>query len=124
MIRTILPAISWSVFVLFLSLIPGNEIPEFQVEYLHVDKIAHAILFAGLSFFWIFGILKSQVQKILGLSSEFFVSISVFLFGILIEIIQHYWIIERQFDVFDIAANGIGILLGFSFFYLVIYKRI
>jgi VanZ family protein len=124
MLRNIIPAISWSVLVLFVSLIPGNEIPEFEVGFLHIDKLAHAILFAGLSFFWFFGLKKGGISKIVSLNTEGVVSFSVFIYGFAIELIQHYFITDRHFDIYDVLANGVGVVLGYTFFYLVIYKRI
>lgn len=123
MFKNILPAISWSVFVLFVSLIPGNELPEFQVEFLFVDKFAHAILFAGLSFFWIFGLRKAGINTLFNSKVDLILFVSILVFGIVIELLQHFVIPQRHFDAFDIVANGVGIALGFLFFNYVICKR-
>ena len=123
MIKNILPAILWSVFVLFVSLVPGNELPKFQMEFLFVDKIAHAALFAGLSFFWVFGLKKAGYKTLLNLRMDLVLFGGILLFGIGIELLQHFVIPQRHFDFFDIIANGVGIIIGFLFFNYVICKK-
>ena len=42
-----------------------------------------------------------------------------FLYGILMEVVQEYFILNRSFDLVDILANGTGCFIG----YLISIKR-
>lgn len=84
------------------------------------DKVMHVILLGTFAFcvnvllgFHTFKI--SKYQLLTG-------SVIMFLFATVEEISQ-YWIPTRTFDLLDLAANYIGILLA-SFFILKYHKRI
>ncbi len=124
MIRNLIPALLWSVFVILLSIVPGNEFPQFQDKFKDMDKFAHAFMYAGLSFLWFYGLRRSGITKLKKVNIDIIVSISILISSIALEIIQHFYIPNRHFDMFDVAANGIGILIGFTSFYFVIYRRI
>lgn len=124
MTRNLLPAIFWTVFVILISLTPGNEFPALEKDFEHIDKLAHIFLYAGLSFLWYYGLRRGGVTKLIKINIDVVMSFSILILGIVLEICQFALVPNRSFDVFDIAANGFGVLLGFGAFYFVIYRRI
>ena len=84
---------------------PGEEIP--QVDVPLADKWVHFVLFGTqtLLLLWAQPTVRKQIAT---------GAFSVALFGVTVEVLQ--WItnpfLHRQFDVGDIAANIIGVVLG------------
>ena len=91
----------YSGFVIFFSVIPLQESP---VESFPWDKVAHLCIYFILALMVIRA--ATLRKKIL---SHFLVFISLFLFGLLIECLQHC-LSYRSFDVYDIIFNSVGIL--------------
>ena len=82
----------------------------------NLDKVLHSILFFLFSFSAIIGFIKqSQFPKLHFDAVKHVVVISTLL-AIITEVIQHFFIPKRSFDVFDILADLIGIILAFGFF--------
>ncbi len=101
--------ILWAVVILVLTLIPGNNIP---VARAGTDKIVHFFIFAVLMYFMLRGFKKQSQFPYL---AEHFIRTSFIiciLYGCMIEIIQIF-IPLRSFDLFDIAANSIGVGIGY-----------
>lgn len=111
----------YNIFTLFFfslivigCFIPGNNLPKARVE--NLDKVLHSILFFLFSFSAIIGFIKqSQFPKIHFDAVKYVVGISALL-AIITETVQHFMIPRRSFDVFDILADFVGIVLGFIFF--------
>ena len=105
MIRHLWPAITWSIVVLILTLIPGNELPDVQI--VGIDKIVHVCIFGVLMILTSYGLYK--------LSSRRAVLIAILYtcaFGITIELIQPF-VPGRSFSYFDIIANTLGAAFGY-----------
>ncbi len=91
-------SIVYAIFVLAVSFAPSPE----GVSVFNLDKLMHAALYFGFAFvLW-----KGFSDK------RFF--LAAFFLGVLIEFIQPTF--GRTFSVFDIAANGAGILIYYKFF--------
>ncbi len=92
--------------ITILSLINLDNLPEIGSG--HDDKLYHAtayFVFVILSFNYL---KKIGVKKAVPIAMIF----SVF-YGIIIEVLQHALNTNRTFDVLDIAANTIGVILGY-----------
>jgi len=77
----------------------------------YLDKIAHV----GFYFLQIFLILyesKGFYSKSLTIKALAY----CFLFGILVELGQKYFLLGRSFEIWDIVANIIGSIIGILFF--------
>ena len=97
----------WSLFILIICLLPSNNIPEFTFfEYIYFDKIIHIFLYMILFILVIMG--AKKVFKIPFLIAFIYCS----LFGIMIELLQHYLIIDRDGQINDIYANFGGVIIG------------
>ena len=87
---------------MWLSVVPAFDIPNIAALSFLTDKAIHFLIFLYLSS--------------LGLLSRFTLSniyllIAIFSFGLIIEII-HFYHPYRYFELADIAANSLGILLA------------
>jgi len=88
--------------IMWLSVVPASDIPYIAALSFLTDKAIHFLIFLYLSS--------------LGLLSRFTLSniyllIAIFSFGLIIEII-HFYHPYRYFELADIAANSLGILLA------------
>ncbi|MDC1377569.1 VanZ family protein [Gammaproteobacteria bacterium] len=88
--------------IIWLSVVPASDIPNIAALSFLTDKAIHFLIFLYLSS--------------LGLLSRFTLSniyllIAIFSFGLIIEII-HFYHPYRYFELADIAANSLGILLA------------
>ncbi len=73
------------------------------------DKIFHFCAYALLTFIWVYTLnTRFKVQKNKAIA---YVSVSAMLFGIIIEVLQKVFTNTRHFDVEDITANVLGVLL-------------
>ncbi len=98
---TVLLATAWTVIILVLCLIPGNNLPEVKL-WEHTDKLIHFTLFFVLQMLW-GAAFPAYKFKILLLAS---------VYGIAIELIQHNYIPFRSFDVWDWVADTAGALVA------------
>jgi len=106
--------ILWSIFVVVLTGIPGDNIPKNNwLDKLMIDKVVHISMYAGFSFLFIFE--SNGKFAALGL-------LLGILFGVLMEIFQLYVFVSRSFDFYDMLANSIGAILGILF-YFIVFKR-
>ena len=83
------------------------------------DKTIHSLAYFVLTISWL-GSLKKETNSIVAC---LIVSAVVFVYGILIEILQGTATLYREFDFFDIMANFIGIIIAFAFF-ITVFKKI
>ncbi len=106
-------AIVWSVIIIVLCSIPGQEFPDASfIDIPHFDKIVHFGLYFILSVVAIKGI--QQQNRIKLLKSHPYLSIVIYavFLGISLELIQHYYIPFRSGDILDMLANFIGAISG------------
>lgn len=120
MIRNlILISLAWSVFILFISGIPGDSIPKTTFSNIpHFDKIVHMGLYFPLGFFLMAEFKLSKV-KWLNRLAILLTLFLVALYGGLIELGQDYLFSQRSADWYDFFADLAGGLLGILFYYLV-----
>jgi VanZ family protein len=76
------------------------------------DKWVHIGLFSILSFLFCWGIFKREISSDKYDKSFIQTGISVLLYGILMELVQRYFIPNRSFDPGDIIADGVGSFAG------------
>jgi VanZ family protein len=108
-------AIFWTSLTLVLSLIPGKDIPNFNVwEDLTSDKLYHFIFYGILGFSWF---------KVLGISWNFRLWVIISLFGVLIEFLQVTICTDRLFEIGDMIANSLGGWFGIYFTSMFLKKR-
>jgi VanZ family protein len=90
----------------FLGVTVLSVVPAPQMSGLESDKLSHFIAYSVLTLLLVLSLSGSR-----GLPRGFWVAlVLVLLYGVLIEVLQHY--IGRQFDLNDMVANAVGVALG------------
>ena len=110
-------AIFLTVGVGFGSLISLNNtsIPTVHIS----DKFLHITAYFFISLSWLLTFLK----LINSLKISTLIFLIIFLYGIIIEVLQKMFTSNRQFDFYDILANLVGIILAFLLFFIVSKKK-
>lgn len=108
-------AIVLSILVAIVSLMPSSGVPKVEIK--HLDKLVHFTMYFILSIIYSLALsFKYKKQHFKRWVYPFLLALS---FGMLIEIAQEWFTSTRNFDIFDILANGIG-----SFFGILILKKL
>lgn len=109
--------------ILFLSLlligclVPGSNLPKDHTQ--NLDKALHIILFLCFTFSSIVGCVKqSQFPKLHYFALKYVVVFSAIL-TVTIELVQHFFIPRRGFELLDIVADLVGISLAVGLFFFV-----
>ena len=100
----------YTLFLTFSLLTPGTGLPSVSIPYL--DKFVHIAALFLLTYVWLLYRDLNSVKRITVLQVVF----ACFIYGIIIEALQHWFTASRTADVFDVVANGIGCLLGYIVF--------
>ncbi len=104
-------ALTWTCSIIFLCLISFNNLPNLGIK--NTDKYVHFIFhFIFVNLWFLYFNYKNSENRIKFGKILFIVS---FLFGILIELAQQTFTINRKADIFDVIANTTG-----AFFALII----
>ena len=108
------PAISWAIFILILTGLPANKIPEIPsfLEWLSPDKAVHLLLFGILSYLILYNIRQQYLKSKFRLFVVVLVVLLSTLYGLVTELLQYYWFIGRNGNIYDFYANAIVALLG------------
>jgi VanZ family protein len=114
-----IPALLWFIFSTVLLVLPGPDIPSVGfLNKIYFDKWVHAGLFGGMTvlfsfpFIWKF----NATKKLL-----IYIAIVCALYGVAMEYVQKYIAFERDFDYFDMVADGVGCIIGY--FVSTFFKR-
>ena len=93
--------------IALLSLWPANSLPHVPF-FSGADKLVHICMYLGLSFLacWIYDIGHQRIRFIYSLLA------AVFMYGVLMEILQHTMHNGRSFDFKDMIANLVGAIIG------------
>lgn len=110
-------AISFTVFILTMSLINSNsiQIQTFQIS----DKILHASAYMVMMWVWMMLLKKHSMSK-----SLLILLIALTIFGIVVEGLQASITESRTADWKDAVANFIGLILGMTTFNWLYYRSI
>ena len=111
-IKTFWPAYVWLILSTFLFCLPGTVLPKADwFDTIQLDKWIPVGLFSTMVLFWCLPFLHRPVkQRFTKLFTG--IAISFFAYGILMELVQHFFILNRSFDWGDIAADAVGCLVG------------
>jgi len=120
--RNLLPlAILYTILVTVALLYPTTGVPQFNIPFL--DKLVHVLIHWLLTFIWLSYFFLSDRYHF---SSKMVVLVlfTCFFYGIVVEAFQRWFTLTRTFDIFDIAANGLGDLTGLLSFWIIKKKII
>lgn len=100
------PAIVWTILIVLACTLPGKSLPNAPI--LGFDKIVHVGMFVGWTSLWLLLFPKSR----------FFLVLLGIAFGIFLEFYQQWLPFNRTFDWWDAAADGLGVMVGLGFYFL------
>ena len=104
-VRVVL-ALSYLTLISFLFCLPGSAIPKVNfLSEVHFDKWVHVGFFFVLALLWLWSFAFSKNRNVLLL-------VGAAGYGFLVELVQHYFIANRSFDVGDLIADIAGAALG------------
>lgn len=117
-------AVFWTVGILLAMTVPTGDLPGTQ-SFLGVDKIVHALLFAGFGGLWLRGLCppaSEQVRSCFRRRAGIFFVVGV-LFAAATEVYQHLLPIRRLADPYDVTANLVGFTAAFVGYYVYHVRR-
>ncbi len=100
-------AITITIAIAVLSLMHITASPKI-IPFAYDDKLKHCLAYFVLTCSWFFALDSSNKFA----KYSFRMGIAIFLYGILMEFLQHHYTNYRQGDMFDILANSFGIFLA------------
>ena len=106
-------AILYSGVISILFFVPSQKLP--NITFSGTDKIIHSLVHFVLINLWLFYIYFKNRYTIQA-KWILILLLSMLLYGIVIEILQDLFTVSRKADLFDVAANFTGSLLGIFFF--------
>lgn len=94
----------------FLSLTPGDKLPNITFDLFRIDTAAHILMYLFLVFLMLLGFFHQNNE----LNRFWVVGIVVYvmLVGLLIEVAQGSMVSNRFFGWDDIVANSVGTFIG------------
>lgn len=109
-------AVLWGLFLILLHLLPGRVFPELPtyLDLLHPDKLVHLGMFAILVILEIHAFKKPGTPAFIAARPGLWAVSLALLFGIVMEITQHYLIPNRFGSVYDLIANAAGCFAGWG----------
>jgi len=119
-VSTVVFAIIWLLIITTLLCIPGTELPKIKWENkIWLDKWVHVFLFMVLVILWnnVYAGKKNTQNNIRKIFFQ--IMILGILYGILMELVQKYFIPYRTFDFIDMIADAAGCAAG----YIISLKR-
>ncbi len=111
-------AVLWFLICTVLLLISGSSFPSsnWMTKIPLFDKWVHIFLFLILTYLFCLLFSRSRFPKSQLWNFYYLTGFLCFIYGIAMEIIQHFFIPFRSFDLGDILADGIGVIGALFFF--------
>jgi len=108
-----IPALLWWALSFWLLTLPGTKVPAFPwTDNLPLDKLAHVFLFATYCCLFYWPLLNTTILRSARLKWLLVVAVVGVGYGIAMEFVQKYYVINRSFEYGDILADIGGCLLG------------
>lgn len=109
------PATAWCFLIVILSLISTKNFKELGIENIFgIDKFGHLFMYGVLNLLILWGLHK---MSRFNLTAFYLVFTFCVLLGLLMEILQFSMTAGRSFDIYDLIANIVGIIIGSIIFY-------
>lgn len=118
-----MPSIGWAAVIALLSLMSTGGTPMMPLFGLvPVDKAAHFAVYLIFCYLLLVGSKKQySIDKLRYYSIPISLTVAV-LYGVLMELLQGFVIMDRNLEFYDIVANTAGSFSGLSVFWLVYIK--
>lgn len=114
MFSRFLPAIVFFILSLVLLCLPGSTIPKYPwLALVHADKWVHIGMFGLLCLLFSRPVQHSQLPAAGKRKWFLLIAIAGISYGITMEFVQKYWVANRSFEIWDIAADSAGCLISY-----------
>ena len=125
MFRYYLAPIAWAAIILFLSIIPSSELPEFSLwRIFSFDKLVHAAMYGALTFQIMKALIRQYANWTLRYNAARISFITSTIYGGLIELYQEFLTPDRYGDWMDLISNIIGAIIGIILFRIIFIEYI
>lgn len=106
----------WGLFLVLLHTLPGKVFPHIPTifDLLAPDKFVHVVMFGVFLILMIAGFGNEGNPEFFAKHPVAAAFLCTFLFGVAMELIQHYLITNRFGSVYDLVANTVGCLAGWG----------
>lgn len=113
-----IPGIAWFFLTAIAISIPGKELPKFGAwfEQISFDKLIHTFLFGMLAVLWMLPVAVGNTSYQHKLHWFIKVALGAAIWGYMAELIQKYFIPMRSYDLVDLLANTLGVVIAFIYF--------
>ena len=113
-IKKFIPGIAWFFLVLILICLPGDDLPKTDdwMSAIYFDKWVHTGLFSVMAFLFMMPLKNIDTPLTKKNNTAIKICIALSIWGLTTEFIQKYFIVGRSFDLWDWAADSVGILLA------------
>ena len=113
-LKKFLPGLAWFFVVGILTLMPGKDVPEVGwLNFPNIDKFVHVVLFGGLTLLFCLPYSKTGFSFLKKRNIFIRISLSMILWGLMIEVIQKFFVPGRDFEWLDWLADSVGVLVAF-----------
>tara|TARA_B110000977_G_scaffold110184_1_gene143346 strand:+ start:1646 stop:2026 length:381 start_codon:yes stop_codon:yes gene_type:complete len=102
------PSIIWCVIIVVGSFISSSNVPSIAIS----DKGIHFYFYAIFAFLLALPLRLSTKRAYSFVTTSVVVLSIGFCLGVLIELIQHFYVVSRFGEYFDVLANTIGLVVG------------
>jgi len=117
-------AMLWTAGIVLAMSVPTGDFARVRPEF-GVDKIVHAVLFAGFALLWLRGLCPPDEEGFAACLRRrgglFFVAGVLFAAGT--EVYQYLIPVERMPDPYDVTADLIGFVVAFASYYVYHVRR-
>ena len=107
--------VTWMIIILVLCMLPKSNIDTLELNWLpeNADKAVHAGFYVILAL-----LLGASLTRLpLNLTFSLFIAMGLCIsYGIIIELMQHFYTTTRHFETLDILFNSLGAILGCAVF--------
>lgn len=101
-------AYAYPFFIITIMLIPTSGASKLGIPYL--DKLFHFALYFLFQIIWTQLIFDSK--KTASTEAVYYLAFVLFIYGIVIEVLQEFITSTRSFEYWDILANSIGLIVA------------
>jgi VanZ family protein len=117
-IKKFIPGIAWFFLVLTLCCIPGFDLPKVDNWLIEInyDKLIHVGLFAVLAYLFMYPLKKLDLSGSERWHYVIKIAIATIIWGVVVELIQKFFIPGRSFTLGDCVADGLGSIVALVFY--------
>lgn len=109
------------ILVFILLSLPGNQLPDTGAWWkrLPIDKFIHLALFCSLMYSFLYHFGRSTKQSLKTISAKSYTMIVCIVYGIGMEFYQKYFVPSRGFEMADMLADAIGVIVALPLYHLI-----